>query len=743
MIDITSGGAPGYNRDLFFFRDSTNRFWVTWVSSERSIGTLQWRIVEGDNLGPVQTIRTMGGAPASPRLIVCREDQVLLLWLEYREGRGTLYSLPIGDHAQDNSVPERVFPAELNVGSFSCDSDREGNAWLAAEIWGQGSVGIRLAQLQQRDWQDRGVVSPKAGFRTRPCVRAGAAAGMPGFLLSWDEYENGHYRVATMFLDKGPTRVSCAGIDSAWNTLSTASPSLDGDWYLAWSQDELVSLPGNVLNHHSQIKVARLSRDSDIWQEVGAVDIDYALNPWMAAYVGLRRFPNLVPCTDGGVWLLWEVKQDPKAMEPGPGQLLAQRLPAASDAKRSELLIDNRSCFVVESSPYPRSQLAVASKTQLRTREQRLPFLLNRVDLQGSHPQVKRPTFSRPRWNPQPHNARATVQPEGYQLFFGDPHIHTRMSGDLDGEPDEAYHFAKDVAHLDFAAVTENDYTWFTEPLSADAWERIRRYAAFFDEPGAFTAFLGWEYTKHVEPDSHRCVILPGDAGQIFSWHDDTPTPQCLVKKLKGTEALLHHHHDFGFDISDDSLERNIEICSGWTNWMIRPEFRARLHKLLDKGFKVGFIGGSDNHERNPGLGGPLTGVWAEANTRHDIYEAFKQRCVFATTGLRPVLEFRVNGVLMGGTAETRSVPRVSIRVECDRNIDFVEIIRDGTMIHRVLCDQPRLVLEWDDQDCVPGPHYYYCHVQFEGEEADLYWNISPVFGIHAWSSPVWLMKED
>ena len=62
-------------------------------------------------------------------------------------------------------------------------------------------------------------------------------------------------------------------------------------------------------------------------------------------------------------------------------------------------------------------------------------------------------------WQPQPVGSRAVLEPEGYQLLFGDPHIHSRMSG----EPDEACRFARDVDRLDLAILTENDYTRLAE----------------------------------------------------------------------------------------------------------------------------------------------------------------------------------------------------------------------------------------------------------------------------------------
>ena len=272
------------------------------------------------------------------------------------------------------------------------------------------------------------------------------------------------------------------------------------------------------------------------------------------------------------------------------------------------------------------------------------------------------------------------------------------------------------------------------------------RNADFFNEPGEFTALLGWEYTKHAGPDrgdnldSHRCVIFPGGEGEIHTWHEGrTPTPKALVEKFRGRRVLLHHHHSRPPDTSDDSLERNIEICSGWANCMMRQNFVDKLHALLRRGFRMGFFGASDNHERNPGLGGAITGVWASENTREAIFDAFWNRRIFATTGLRPDLRFRVSKEFMGGKTETHVPPVIQLEVRCDSAITMVEIIRDGNVVHSVPQHGKEIALEWRDDSCAPGDHFYYAHVLFEGERTSHRFNVASAYGVDAWTSPVWV----
>ena len=46
--------------------------------------------------------------------------------------------------------------------------------------------------------------------------------------------------------------------------------------------------------------------------------------------------------------------------------------------------------------------------------------------------------------------------PQQPQVFFGNLHSHTSYS-DGSGTPEEAYAHARDVAHLDFLAITEHN----------------------------------------------------------------------------------------------------------------------------------------------------------------------------------------------------------------------------------------------------------------------------------------------
>jgi hypothetical protein len=64
------------------------------------------------------------------------------------------------------------------------------------------------------------------------------------------------------------------------------------------------------------------------------------------------------------------------------------------------------------------------------------------------------------------------VSAQAEKVFFGNLHSHTSYS-DGSGTPDETYHHAHEVAHLDFLAITEHNHAQCEEGASADRKDGI------------------------------------------------------------------------------------------------------------------------------------------------------------------------------------------------------------------------------------------------------------------------------
>src|SRR6185436_18826241 len=107
------------------------------------------------------------------------------------------------------------------------------------------------------------------------------------------------------------------------------------------------------------------------------------------------------------------------------------------------------------------------------------------------------------------------LPPGNVRVFFGNLHSHTGYS-DGSGIPSDAYAHARDVAKLDFLAVTEhnhaqagaiaNNHALYNGPQPAS----LIRTAAQFDAPGSFVALYGQEFST-ISSGNHANVLEVGD----------------------------------------------------------------------------------------------------------------------------------------------------------------------------------------------------------------------------------------
>lgn len=336
-----------------------------------------------------------------------------------------------------------------------------------------------------------------------------------------------------------------------------------------------------------------------------------------------------------------------------------------------------------------------------------------------------------------------------YQLYWADLQIHGNLS-DGTGTPADIYRYARDVARLDAAALTEHDH-WGYLPLDANpaAWRRILRAAADFNEAERFVTFPAYEWTNWTFGHQHVLFLREEDA-VVHAWCDPrSDHPQELWKALGGAECVTIPHHTGGAPIPtcwkyhDPVFQPVVEIVSvhGVSERMGQPgcirgaEESGMVQSALARGYRLGFVGGGDTHDGHPGIGSPgmpppgLAGIWARDLTRKSIFEAIRARRVYATTGCRAILRFHSGAVPMGGViklADAKAPRTLKVAVVGDAPTAAITIVKNNRDVARFEANDFIATRTWKDTaPAVAGDYYYVRIVQTDGG-----W---------IWSSPIWV----
>lgn len=337
------------------------------------------------------------------------------------------------------------------------------------------------------------------------------------------------------------------------------------------------------------------------------------------------------------------------------------------------------------------------------------------------------------------------------RLVWGDLHGHSQLS-DGTGTPEDYFRYARDVARLDVAALTDHDH-WGARPLD----ERPEVTSRLFDtidraqEPGRFITLPGYEWTNWLH--GHRHVLYfeePGGPRSVMysSLDPETDRPDELWAALRGRQALTFAHHSAGEPVAtnwayapDPVLEPVTEIVSvhGQSESPDMPAAVAGAipgYFVLDTllaGYQLGFIGSGDSHDGHPGLAqftsgrAGLAGLFTTALDRAHILETLRSRRTFATNGIRPWMQVSIDGVPMGGSlapGEPGSEATLMIHYEATAPIERIEIVRSGRTATLELAPGLSQHIERQIPPLADGEFHYVRVIQSDG---GLAWS-SPIF---------------
>ena len=340
-----------------------------------------------------------------------------------------------------------------------------------------------------------------------------------------------------------------------------------------------------------------------------------------------------------------------------------------------------------------------------------------------------------------------------YNIYFGDIHGHSNVSDGIP-TPDEYWQNLRDKAKLDFGAPTDHEHCGIGKSeMWNGAWEKVRQKAMQYNEPGKFTAILGYERDAYPWYNNMIVYYNSYDA-QMERGEVDGEISRQELKALLAREDVLIVPHD------------TYELISGACLSVIDPELYPPLLEVfsrgdcaeyfgnpynishtqceggywqdaLRRGARMGCIGASDDHAGYNGITAPeiygdtlkqypgITGVLAEENTLEAIFAALKARRCYGFTGGRVWIDFRICGHYMGEEFADNSDRDIYWRVEADAPVKKVTVVKNCR--DYVISTQTELVF-YDyraetDCDC------YYLRVELED-------------GRLALTSPIWISPE-
>jgi hypothetical protein len=150
----------------------------------------------------------------------------------------------------------------------------------------------------------------------------------------------------------------------------------------------------------------------------------------------------------------------------------------------------------------------------------------------------------------------------------------------------------------------------------------------------------------------------------------------------------------------------------------------------------MGTVGGSDDHRAQPGRrGGGYTAVLAKSLTRNDIIEAIRARRVYATTGDRVILDFKINGMPMGSVIDPSPAINVEILAEGTAPIKSIQLMRYDWQSNKWTAvideNQSSTTARIENKLESTTPAVYYVRLEQKGLVSGRH--------VRAWSSPIWV----
>lgn len=746
------------------FVDTAGAGFVAWHSYAPGAERIVGRLLRTRPDTPLVDVSLGSGVFTPPEMAAASDGSLAIAWSAWKDGRWSVVGRRLSGQRWSAVTPlsapnvEALHPV---VETLAGDA-RYSVAWVQ---WNG-----RHFEVVWATWDANGIRgATRFSAPQTDAFRPQLVAGDGGVLHAvWDAYAANTSRVyARQLLPRlGPIEQVSQSPDRCLKP--SATRAADGKLLVAWIRaTDVIAAAGTIDQMHA-IQVAQ--RDPGGWRplvnEDGSDEAAWLTHGLLAqiepksvptgGYMGRRRDPMFVREGDA-TWLVWERKASQMGSTTHiTGELLGRRIAGAQLAPTLLLTKGAVDYRVAHHAQAASGRLALVHSSL--PREGQRNYSISAVSLAAAQPASTEPW---PGWKrvelplPEAEPRRHAIRADGreYRLFWMDSHVHSALSADAEGEPDEILFYGRDRGRLDTVVMQENDFYNF--PLTDYEYQLGAFYGRVLSSPH-YLALPGYEWTQRLPTDrtlpidqprfwgatnpNHRTIIYPPSGGPLIRYVDVKNDIRRLYEVVTQHGGVMHTQHP-QFEFTGAPGEVAIEVTAGWGIYFLNP---GKIHATLNQGYRAGFIGTSDSHRRNPGLGGGLTGIYATELAPQAILDAYRARRVFATSGARIALEARANGALMGQEITAGRTAKLTLFVAGSRPIRRATLLRDGAdlEVFTAAGDQTSNTYQYEVTESAPGTHWYYWRIEQEGVSRHYGGNVSTAFGNLAWSTPHWITFE-
>ncbi len=681
--------------------------------------------------------------------ISSKKGRTDIAWLKKEDTLWKIGHIGVSEHTSFDCkeiVNEKPVIEEKNLCMHPCISQKDGILWIVCSFWdwADQSFKIRLVKKTEKETQSV-ILSTPVSHCFRPCI----VCSDNSIAITWDFYDTlaNKYGIEIKILDDSFKEKAKGKIVKNKHDCMNPALSTDGiNFYMAFIIiGDVRHKEMGIIDHEVFAGFACIKKEGNIimWNDPSINDYTCAADlregllgkESYCGYYGLRRFPRPVILSTGDVWLVWEMMFE-KGYEnrheisryklkshAACGSLTGKKM-KKSGWSEQVILHNGGLNYAVPAYVYG-EEIPVVYFDQLSDKknpkfkiefiqpDNGLPFKLDSkytawwepIDLIGGMTHVDNMQY------------QTKCGDNTYNLYWADTHIHSIFSPDAEGEPDEIIFYAKNKSKIHVMAMVDNDFYPFYA-YTGIKWAIQCALAEIFTKKSEFMVFPGYEYTYHnkryANGFNHRYILfLKYDEAICRRIDPGSETIEGLMVQLKNSDSLAVAHHTT-WELTNSENDRNVEICSSWRVCMEESLF---VKRKLDDPIHFGFIGSSDTHRACPGLGGALTGIYAEELTPQAIFDAYRNHRTFVTQGYKVIIDFKISDFFIGQECIIEKDPILMINVQSPIKLEYVEVIKDGYVLKRYEPLNECLNETYSDDNCDAGIHYYYLRVKMEGDE--------------------------